>query len=78
MDTVAEEGCQWWLGTWSAGRRNDPSQMNDPVLLDREHAHEAIRWEASTYGDTVVTGSGCSVLLRRWEGDGRIRRIRGE
>ena len=21
----------------------------------------------------VVTGGGCSVLLRRWEGDGRIR-----
>ena len=72
MDTEAEEGCQRGSELGQPGGDHDPSQMNDPVLLDREHAHEAIRWVASTYGDTVVTGGGCSVLLRRWEGDGRI------
>ena len=41
-----------------------PVKLMTPFCLGCEHAHKAIRWVASTYGDTVVAG-GCSVLLRR-------------
>ena len=40
------------LGQPDVGR--NPGQLNDPVLLGRERAHEAIRWVATTHGDTVV------------------------